>query len=178
MPKIRILLYRTVWKLKLKYFFNWLISIRTLSKWSHIELWEPDSGTPMLWYDYYEFTGECYTSTMRDEANGTVKRDASEVLIHPENWSYIEIEINETDYKMMMDYMENEVYLNQGYSKWDILKFISPVHFADNKRNICSEFVNNALFFACVFEIKGIVSPAKVAKKLTKLGYETKPLKE
>ena len=198
--RIRILLYKTP-KFKLKYLVNWLISIRTLSKYSHCEVWEADedgeffkmhqgtqgnvecsdgpNGTchATITLPIYEwsFLGTCYTSTMRGEANGTVKRDASKVLDHPEHWDYIEVEVEA--YQQMMLYMNNQVENNKGYSKWDILKFISPWHFADNKRNICSEFVNNALFFGLVIKGFGIVSPAKVYKKLKKLGYETKSLK-
>jgi hypothetical protein len=198
--RIRILLYRTPWKLKLKYLVNWLISIRTWSKWSHIEAWtanedgkffEMSQGTQgnvesngsldgqsftitMPTYEW-SFLGTCYTSTMRGEDNGTVKRDASEVLDHPENWDYIEVEVEA--YQQMMLYMNNQVGSNKGYGNWDILKFVSPIHFDDKGRNICSEFVNNALFFGLVLKGYGIVSPNAVAKKLLKLGYKVKSLK-
>ena len=95
MKKIRILLYKTPWKPKLKYLVNWLISLRTWSKWSHIEIWTPDERLLFIGQDHLmktkNFYGDCYTSTMRGEANGTVKRPASEVLKHPGNWDYSEI---------------------------------------------------------------------------------------
>jgi hypothetical protein len=126
------------------------------------------------WEEYV--VGTCYTSTMRGDDNGTVKRDASLVLDHPEHWDYIEVEVEA--YQQMMLYMNNQVGSNKGYGTWDILKFISPLHFNDKGRNICSEFVNNALFFGLVLKGFGIISPGKVAKKLIRLGRKVKSLKE
>jgi hypothetical protein len=113
---------------------------------------------------------------MRGDDNGTVKRGASGVLDKPSHWEYIEIEMNKVNYDCMLHWMNAEVELNEGYSKWDLLKFISPLHFPDKDRNICSEFVNNALWWLQKGIKHGIVSPKAVHKKLTRLGYETKEL--
>ena len=172
--KIRILFYKTPWKLKPKYFFNWLISLRTWSKYSHIEIWTPDS---MGFGTLEDASGTCYTSTMRGKDNGTVSRDASGVLDHPENWDYIEIELTAGQYGLLLALMTTEVECNMGYSKWDIMKFISLIHIADNDRNICSEFVNNMLVLIGFIKGYGIVSPEAVHKKLNKLGLKTKELK-
>jgi hypothetical protein len=180
--RIRVIFYITPWVAKLKYWVNWLISIRTFSKYSHVEFWTMDDSTPMLWYDHYNFTGKCWAATMRGEDTGTVKRNASKVLKHPKNWHFIEIEIDTdfetypSNYEGMINYMQSEVDSNNGYSKWDILKFISPIHIPDNKRNICSEYVNNGLYMAGIFDRAGIVSPGKLHRKLKKLGYKTKSL--
>jgi len=177
--KMRVLLYRTPWKLKAKYIVNWLISARTLSKWSHIEVQDPDANGQfgVLWSDgHYEAFGTCYTSTMRGDDNGTVVRDASEVLDHPENWDFYEIELSDDQYAGILDWMDKAVRNNYGYATWDILKFISPIHFQDHKRNICSEFVNNALWIVAFFKSPGIISPGAVAKKLTKLGLKVQSL--
>jgi hypothetical protein len=121
--------------------------------------------------------GICYTSTMRGDHNGTVKRPASEVLDKPSHWEYIEIKLTGEQYDHIVSVMDIEVTNNMGYSKWDLLKFVSPWHFPDESRNICSEFVNNMLYFTNVFtDGFGIISPKKLHKKLTKLGYETKRL--
>lgn len=176
---IRVLFYVTP-KFKWKYWVNWLISIRTLSWYSHCEIWTPDendrftmagNNRPM---DYW---GTCWTSTMRGEDNGTVKRPANEVLDHPENWDYIEIELEDHKYDNLITLMQIEVEGNEGYSKWDLLKFISPIHFPDNDRNICSEFVDYMLFQVDIFRKYGIVSPGKVAKKLIRLGCKVGSLK-
>jgi hypothetical protein len=122
--------------------------------------------------------GTAYTATMRGDHNGTVKRPASEVLDKPWHWEFVEVETRcEYDYDAMLIYMDDEVKANKGYSKWDLLKFLSPVHFPDNKRNICSEFCNNSLCVIDILKKVGIISPKQLHKKLTKLGYETKKLK-
>ena len=178
--------YLLSWKKIKKYMANWLISIRTMSKYSHCEIWVPDGdGTFMYpspdpesdtWYTIGPF-GTCYTSTMRGDVNGTVKRDASLVLDHPEHWHYVEIPLTDEQYKFLILAMDMDVANNKGYSRWDILKFVSPIHIEDNERNICSEACNNWLVYIAIIKGFGIVSPAKVLKKLLKCGYEVKSLK-
>jgi len=184
MKRARILFYVTP-KFKWKYLANWLISVWTRSKYSHCEIHDPRrewvSATKQKeMFERYDSllkknvpVGTMHTATMRGEDNGTVCRPASEVLTHPENWRYIEIEIeNDTAFAAGMAYMDYQVKINKGYSRWDLLKFISPIHFPDNKRNICSEFCHNFLYYVGIFKKKGIVSPKKLHKKLTKLGYK------
>jgi hypothetical protein len=186
MKNFRILLYVTP-KFKWKYKVNWLISLWTRSKYSHSEAWEatPKGDFALEHMDYPNpygitetyYVGTCYTATMRGDDNGTVKRDASEVLDHPKHWVYFEIEVNETAHAAAMAYAEYEVKNNRGYGRWDLLKFFSPWHFPDSKRNICSEFCNNFLYYAGIFKKKGIISPGKLDKMLIELGYESKELK-
>jgi hypothetical protein len=179
MKKIRILFYVTP-RFKWKYKVNWLISLWTRSKYSHCELWVPndvgffDKGE---WDYMWQPLGLCYTSTMRGDHNGTVKRPASEVLDHPEHWEYVEVELADDQYELLTCIMNLAVGQNAGYATWDILKFLSPVHFSDNKRYICSEFCNDMLVWIEILKDWGIISPKKLHKKLTKLGYETKSLK-
>lgn len=184
MKKIRVKLYKTPWKLKMKYFFNWLISIRSLSKYSHIGIWTPDDDGNFqgdLRTDIGDaiglfIFGKCWTATMRGKDNGTVVRDASKVLKHPGNWDYIEIEIDDWDYETLIEIMQAQVNINGGYGTWDILKFVLPIHFPDDGRYICSEFVNNMLCRIDVITGCGIVLPSIVAKKLTKKGYKIQSL--
>jgi len=159
MKKMRIWLYKTQWKLKKKYFVTQLISIRTLSKYAHIELEDVE-------------TGLMYTSTMRDEDNGTVVRPSSTVLRHPEHWDCIEFDVTPKQYDVLIWWLNKKVAANKGYSKWDILKFVSPVHFPDNLRDICSEIVNNSCVIVRVIDGFGIPSPAKAAKKFVKKGHK------
>ncbi len=189
MSKIRVLLYITP-KFKWKYIVNWLITIWTMSWYSHTEIWTPDEQG---YFDYeavrrrysddeYEvvdtgFLGTCWTATMRGKANGTVKRDASGVLKHPEHWDYIEIEVTDKQQEILVWWLDKKVKANKGYAKRDLLKFVSPVHFPDQIRDICSELGNNALVVILVLLGFGIISPKKLAKKLIKLGHEIKPLK-
>lgn len=202
MKTIRGLFYKTP-KFKWKYWVNWLISIRTMSKYSHCELQDPrEDGkfselikksdakgeiftacnytTVTITEPVYElkFYGTCYTSTMRGDDNGTVKRDASLVLDHPENWDYIEIPLTDEQYASLITWMDYAVKHNKGYAMWDIMKFVSPVHFADNLRNICSEFCNNGTCAVNILKGWGIISPKAWLKKLLKCGYKVKSLKE
>ncbi len=186
--KIRVLLYITPKKFKWKYIVNWLITIWTMSRYSHCEIWTPEevegfsnvfeemSGIPGF-YGGDDYFGTCYTATMRGKANGTVKRDASEVLDHPEHWDYVEIEIDANQYQSLLTWMKTAVASNKGYARRDLLKFIFPYHRPDDERYICSEFVNEMLFFVGFFWEGGIISPKALAKKLLKKGYEIQSLK-
>ena len=157
--KMRIWLYKTQWKPRKKYFVTQLISIRTLSKYSHIEIEDVDCHV-------------CYTSTMRDEDNGTVVRDSGIVLRHPAHWDYIEFEISQMQYNVLIWWLDQKVAANKGYSRWDIMKFISPIHIQDVLRDICSEIVNNGCVVIMVIDGFGIPSPAKVAVKFVKKGHK------
>ena len=178
---IRALFYVTP-KFKWKYIVNWLITIWTWCWFSHCELWTPDK-----WDRFLEFRGTgdthravrlgtCYSSTMRDDDNGTRSKDASLVLKHPENWVYFEIPVTDEQYALLKTITERDVKRNKGYALWDILKFISPIHFPDNQRNICSEAVNNWLVTIKILTGWGIVSPKKLYKKLIAEGYTVKTL--
>jgi hypothetical protein len=116
------------------------------------------------------YLGRCWTSTMRDDANGTVVRPASQVLKTPDNWCYVEYEVPERDdlsieqerdwifsifdasyisrgtYGDGLAYMQHEVDHNLGYAKHDLMKFAPVLRhlISDPKRNICSEFCHNA----------------------------------
>ena len=162
-----------------------------MSKYSRCEIWTPETDKMICWPPAFTATfsevcgegwsglqvyGTCWTATMRGKANGTVKRDASEVLDHPEHWDYIEVEVTDDDYNEGIDYAETEVKNNKGYSFRDTLKFVGLSVLADKLRNICSEFCNNFCVKIKVLSGWGVISPKKLHKKLTKLGYETKPL--
>jgi hypothetical protein len=113
---------------------------------------------------------------MRGDDNGTRSADASLVLKHPERWDYMEIAVTDEQYELLRLIMAVDVEHNKGYAKWDILKFISPIHFPDNERNICSEAVNNWLVIIGILLEFGIVSPGKLYKKLIKAGYKVESL--
>ena len=190
MKKLRILFYKTPWKLKAKYWLNWLISARTWSKYSHCEAWTAEEDKSICWPPAFtahfmpigslcsglQVYGKCWTATMRGDDNGTVVRDASGVLDHPERWVYFEIEVEAERYDTCIEIMKMAVENNNGYSKWDCLKFVSPIHFPQNDKYICSEFVIWILWWAGISKVNGIVSPGYIYKMLTKMGYEAKEL--
>jgi len=170
--------------------WTWLISSKNkkVGPYSHVEIWTPQSTGLFKRSDGSEYDGQsrtiqyktvgtCWTSTTRGENNGTVSRPANKVISNRERWSFCEIEIKEVDYARMLRWMEREVRANNGYSKRDLLKFFGLGFFADNLKNICSEFSLNALHQALVLREKGVVSPRRLAWKLQKAGYQIKELK-
>lgn len=196
--KIRVLLYKAKWGDKS--IVDNLISLWTRSKYAHVEIWTPDedgkfsqlmeryvpavdvegnvdtTGTVQQQERKLFCYGTCWTSTLRGDSNGTVKRPALDILKNPHRWEYIEIEVTQEQYGSLVTWMEYQVKHNNGYSHWDLLKFIFPVHFPDDIRNICSEFVNNGLAAIEVYEKFGIVSPKKVYQKLIAKGYKVKSM--
>ncbi|HEB31341.1 MAG TPA: hypothetical protein ENI15_10775, partial [Spirochaetes bacterium] len=97
---------------------------------SHVEIWTPDAdgrfggkSVDIVGNGKWERTtfspylGTCWTSTMRDGMVGTCSRPASEVILHPERWEYIEFEVNEHDYNRGVFWMCRKVKDNKGYSK-------------------------------------------------------------
>ena len=176
MKKIRVAFYITP-KFKWKYIVNWLITIWTWCWYSHVELWKPNQDCFVNPYSCgLQIVGTTYSSTMRGDDNGTRSADASLVLKHPERWDYMEIAVTDEQYELLRLIMAVDVEHNKGYAKWDILKFISPIHFPDNERNICSEAVNNWLVIIGILLEFGIVSPGKLYKKLIKAGYKVESL--
>jgi len=185
--KVRVLLHKARWG-NGEWIDN-LIGLWTRSKYSHVEIWTPEGSlffktvSQVLNPDDAGFCGTCWTSTMRDEDNGTVKRNASKVIENPESWDYIELDITRTQYDFLICLMEQEVSVNMGYAKKDLLKFAIP-HlykwlpsiFQDPERNICSEFVNNMLVLIGVLEGYGVEHPEGVKKKLVELGNKVKSL--
>lgn len=161
--------------------FNW-----GTKNYSHCEIWlpcdqkwhgeknrfcNPVRATRCLEpHDYY---GTCFTSTMRGENNGVVKRPASQVLKNPGRWDYYEIEVDEGTYREIMEWMNERVDRNKGYDKKAILRFFSPFYFHDVDRYICSEFVKNAL---CNWFFWGynIDSPRRLSARLNKMGLKAK----
>lgn len=156
-----------------------------LTGYSHAEIWVPNKITPFWWEpDICKWQGTSYTSTMgqiRSRGtiiqNGTCKRPAVRVLIHPERWDYVEIDVNEAEYHEMLRYLDDQVLNNAGYGKADIAKFFGLGFITDKKRNICSEIVHNALIEGDVLEGKHmVVSPLLLAVKLVKAGHVIKKL--
>jgi hypothetical protein len=186
--KIIVIFYRAVWGDK-----HWLdnaISIwtglissknRKVGPYSHVEIWTP-YGAPNSCYDStFElrgnfYNGDCWTSTMRGEDNGTVKRPAYTVIKNAGRWDYCDIEMNDKDYLRMTVWMQLEVMKNKGYSKRDLLKFFGIGFFADKTKNICSEFCNNAIQQAWGLDDDEVVSPRRLAWKLVKAGYQIRSL--
>ena len=156
--------------------WTWLISAknRTVGPYSHVEIGHPTSTI----CDRLNLSDNGYmtTSTMRGDRNGSVVRPTIDVIQNIDRWDVCEIELEDADYMMMMDYLENEVLQNKGYSKRDCGKFFGLGFLADPKRNICSEISNNALYFADVLDEMGVVSPRRLAYLLEQAFPTPSPL--
>lgn len=117
-----------------------------------------------------KFLGTLFTSTMGQvggknrTGNGTVKRPASQVLKHPERWSYTEHEVTDKMFANGMLYAEWEVKNNKGYGVF-------------NGKNVCSKVSHN--FNAATGELPGpvkFVDPLHDALLMVQAGKEIKPL--
>lgn len=156
---------------------------RTVGPYDHVELWTSDARGIFIGVDHLFKTetvyGTLWTSTRRPPANGTVKRPASEVIHNPARWDYCEVEIDDSDYETVVRWMDLEVKNNAGYGIFDFAKFFGLGWLIkDKKRNICSEFVLNALWRIAILAIFGVISPRRLAYLLVQAGYKIKSLQK
>ena len=176
-------LFRRLWKRELRWKEFWRIFKMGFS---HEEIWIPDEDGGFSYacscYDMplycsvcfiggKTYKGTCYTSTMgqvrgkNNVGNGTCKRNASNILKHPERWSYTEHEVSDRRYVWMIHYLEDQVAKNKGYG-------LGP------DKNVCSELSHNANVTSG--ELAGpyrFISPLGDALRLVKSGKEIIPLK-
>ena len=165
--------------------FNW----RT-KPYSHCEIWVPDGkgrfGGGFIYDPSFAvaYGGTCYTSTMRGEYNGTVKRPAGEVLNHPDRWDYFEIEISDFDYKRLLIDMDSDCSVNDGYGVRMLLQFFNPfakMRVQDARYPVCSGrvqkwLVKNIAQFIRAWCKQMLWSPRRLSRKLVKLGYKVAAL--
>ena len=152
---------------------------------SHAELWESNmDGNFQFPQEYatghgnraidWPYTGQCWTSTTRDDLNGTVVRPASEVLTHPNRWLYTEHEVDEFGFMDAKCQAEKRVHQNKGYSFRDLSRFVMPLWLlkttgmADNEREICSEHVAEWLVDMGIFEKNTIPSPRRLLRDVVR----------
>ena len=155
--------------------FNW-----GTKGYSHCEIWWPTGdgffdGIGTLTGKQY-FYGECFTSTMRDEIDGTVIRPAYEVLRNPKRWDVCEMWVDEPHYATAIPYARTQAENNKGYDKLCIASFFFPVRFHNKSKNICSEIVQKFLVVAGILTKPKIWSPRRLSRKLIKKGYKIGPL--
>ena len=187
--RIRVLFYRAKWDGHLldnaislwTKIFNW-----NTGPYSHAEIWIPDEHGNFT-DDEFEvpktqwILGTAFTSTMRGDVNGVVKRPAAEVLKHPGRWDYIEIEVSEHDYKMILRWMEVTVAKNPGYDIRCILSFFWYRREFKSDKFICSEFCERALWWSNEPEIFRKIrcpSPRRLSRWLVGKGYKIQSLGE
>jgi hypothetical protein len=153
-------------------------------KWcyAHVEIWTPNENSPREPRPCDWWNGKCWTSTMRDEDDGTTVRPVKDVIRNKKRWDFVELEAGtHENYRQALEWAHCEVINNEGYSREDIKKFI-PIarHFVKpNKRNICSEFVDKFMVKCRNFAYHRLMSPRKQAYLIFKeLGKEFKPVEQ
>ncbi len=182
---------RELWYINPKKLLNRLIAATTwlpnmdTEPVSHTEVWEPGKNGNFIEITYTPrygdipphdpgiiYLGQCWTSTTRGDANGTVVRPASEVLDHPENWLYTEHEVDYGHFLHARDNATRRVARNKGYSWRDLGRYIMPLWFlkgtglADNGREICSEHVETWNVDMGVLDEKLLRSPRRLCKAI------------
>ena len=129
---------------------------------SHSEMWVADGE-----YEYHDmsgvtYLGSCYTSTMgqtgganRTKYNGICKRPAYEVLIHPDRWYYIEMQVESNALESALLAADLRVANNKGYDVAHILKYFLPVRTQDvyDDKMICSGFSWWFIYVVCRYMI-------------------------
>ena len=112
------------------------------------------------------YCGEMFTSTMRDENNGTVIRDANGVLIHPERWDIMKIPANKENLDVAKWWARWQEKNNLGYSKKTIANFFNPFRPTqkpkENEQHICSVAVQGFCWKSGLFNKWRIWSPIKL----------------
>lgn len=168
MKKVRLLLYKSklgdghviddaigMWTKIVNVFrpSTWL-----MRSYSHCEIWT--LGTYKKFSRVVDY-GTCWTSTMRGNYDGCVKRPASEVLTHPERWDYVEFDVPNAFYDAGIAWMSYVVEHNTGYSKKLIGRFFFP-WVKDVDRYICSKFCDYALFHFRILHVLSCPSPLRL----------------
>ncbi len=153
---------RVIWQTK----FNFKEVMKFVKlNFAHVEIWTPREGhlhpRPCDWKN-----GTMWTSTMRDDWDGTVQRPVNHVMSDRTRWWYWELQAKSGALDAALEYAEFEVALNEGYAKRDIAKFLPVVRWFvknDNTRNVCSEISYRFMAFARFFKKFKLVSPRLMA---------------
>lgn len=168
---------------------NWAISAWTglfnpgTPRYSHTEIWIPDENGLFGGYDGHlhggyegQYFGECFTSTMRGDWNGTVIRPASEVLTHSRRWDYFELEVEDVDYKEAVHLARVAAANNDGYDSPGLVSFFLPIRFGSGTKDICSEVALDFLRWCGIFTKDKMPSPRRLAAWIMQLGFKPIPL--
>ena len=152
--------------------FNW----RT-GPYAHVEVCWPETNGNFQGVSG-QFLGDCFTSTMRGDINGTVIRSALDILKHPERWDVCEIPVYDRYLTGAKVQAQIAATLNFGYDIKCIMGFFLPWRIRNKKKNICSEAVQTFLYWCKIFRRKQVWSPRRLSAKLIAKGYKIVPLVE
>lgn len=170
-----------LWTGFLALFYNWKV---LKYNYSHEEEWTPDDDGEFtkevkwaitLRYAYTMFTGRCFSSTTRGDANGVRFAPASEVLKHPERWDYIEVEVDAE--RLEITLAEAEKLVGRKYDYLGLFGFFNPFPFQDKMKEYCSEVLDWFKFMSRIHRKRQKrVSPRRAAYLLAKKYGEPKSL--
>ncbi len=182
------------WTWFLGLWYNWKV---LKFNFSHEECWLPD-GDGRFWHNQIfplnsidpinppilvpdEFIvpdrllGQCFSSTTRGNANGVRFAPASEVLKHPERWSYIEVEVDEERLEVAMEEAKKLVGLKYDYL--GLFGYFQPFIIQDKKRWYCSEILDWFKVMCRIYpKRERRVSPRRAAYILSKRWGSPVPL--
>lgn len=172
------------WTGFLALFYNWRLFKYPFS---HVSIWIPDeNGNFATYMDIHrdfnkpdnqreiKYLGQCFSSTTRGKANGVRFAPASEVLKHPERWSYIKVEVDLERLEIALE--EAKKLVGRKYDFWGIFGFIQPFVIQDEKRWYCSEIINWFAVLCGIAWHEKRISPRRLAYVLAKKYGEPKPL--
>ncbi len=175
--------------------WTWILAVARLDfkslkyNLTHAELWWPDENRQFT--IYYQMAGPgymddkmnlktygfCFSSTTRGKYKGVRIAPASEVLHNPDRWAYIEVEVSDEDWARFKPQIER---MSESGIKYDFLGlfgFFFPINIQDKKRYYCSELVAYILWRLNLTPKRHKrISPRRLAKVLSKLYGEPKPL--
>jgi len=171
-----------IWTWFLGLFYNWKVLKYSFS---HEEVWLPDEDEHFMAFlgmagpGYKEVVfpicGQCFSSTTRGNAKGVRFAPASEVLKHPERWSYIECEVDAE--RLEVAVCEAKRLVGCRYDFLGTFGFLNPLPIQDSKRWYCSEICD---WFKVLLKIhpkrQGRVSPRRSAYLLSRKYGEPIPL--
>lgn len=146
-------------------FYNWKV---LKYNFSHMELWIPDENGNF-------YNGQCFSSTTRGDWNGVRFAPASEVLKHPERWSYIEGEVE--NFRCEVAIEEARKLVGKAYDYGYILSFLQPFIVQKEKAWACSEICDWFAYLCRIFPKKHRrISPRRFAYILSRIWGELKQL--
>ena len=114
-------------------------------------------------------TGECFTSTMRGDNNGTVIRHEKDVLTDKTRWKAITLEVEDSIFNYAWENAKQEAMNNKGYDKKCIGGFFLPWRLHSIYKNICSEAVQKFLKWCGFFRSYHVWSPLRLVWKILRL---------
>ena len=180
--------------------WTWLLAFVSLQwkrlkyDYSHEELWLPNEGkcfyrfekafeewNPHLGcfvkYSKCIFSGQCFSSTTRGNAEGVRFAPAAEVLgKHPERWDYIECEVSAERLEVAVE--EAKKLVGKKYDYLGLFGFFQPFVIEDNKKWYCSEILDWLKVLLGLYPKRyKRISPRRAAQVLARKWGEPKKLK-